>query len=106
MSRLLCYETECGPGPGAAFLPPIMLYYPCPGCQKVFGTSKAVASHRRFCKAYKAAPTGVFRKCREDLLTIRTAEEAAARLRDLTAVEEPPDVPNIPEPEPEVCTQC
>jgi hypothetical protein len=38
------------------------------------------------------------------LLAIHTAEEAAAHLRDLIAVDKPPDAPAIQEPK--VCTQC
>jgi hypothetical protein len=84
-----------------AFLRALMLY-PCPGCQKVFNTSKAVSSHRRFCISYKGASQDIFRKRREDLRTIRAAEETqAARLRDLIATavdDEPPDAPDILSP--------
>lgn len=62
--------------------------YNCPGCRKVFPTSKAVANHRRSCQEYKDAPTTILKKRRQDFDQYTEVQRRRKEAQHLVPVQE------------------
>src|ERR1700722_19239362 len=65
----------------------------CPGCRKVFATTKAVGTHRRYCEKYQDAPTTILQKRRHDFDRYREAKRRRKEALQIVPIEELPPVP-------------